>query len=141
METSLVRKRLRQAMDAAKRDAGARRGRIDAASRAYEVFLEQTAVPAFRAIAMALRAENLPFEVTTPSGAVRLVSDRSREDAIHLELDGTADPPHPLVSVTRGHGSRMIRTEHPLKPDTPIDQISDEDVVEMLLQQLRPWLG
>jgi hypothetical protein len=35
----------------------------------------------------------------------------------------------------------MIRTEHPLKPDTPIDQISDEDVVEMLLQQLRPWLG
>ncbi len=141
MDVSLVRKRLLFAIDAARRDAGERRGRTDAAGRAYEAFLEQTAVPAFHAIAMALRAENMPFDVATPSGAVQLVSGRSRDDVIELELDGTSDPPHPMVSVKRGRGSRTVRTERLLKPGTPIERITDEDVVEMLLEELKPWLG
>jgi hypothetical protein len=141
MDVSVVRKRVLLAIEAARRDAAARRVRIDAAGRAYEAFLQQAAAPAFQAVAMALRAENIPFEVATPAGAVQLVSTRSRDAVIELQLDDTVDPPHPVVSVTRSRGRGMVRTERALAPGKPIEEICDEDVVAMLLEELKPWLA
>ena len=141
VDVSLVRKRLRHAIDAARREAAERRTRTDAAARAYDQFLEERAVPAFRSMAAALRGEGITFDVLTPSGGVSLVSDRNRGDVIELELDRTTDPPSPAVSVTRVRGSRIVRSERALRQDSPIEEITADDVIEMLLEELKPWMA
>jgi hypothetical protein len=88
-----------------------------------------------------LKSEGLPFEVMTPSGGVRLVSDRNRDDALEIELDPTLDPPQPLLSVVQSRGSRILRTERLVKEGSPIADISEDDVIELLVEQLKPWLG
>lgn len=139
-DVGVVRKRVRFAIDAARRDQSERRVRGAEAVKNYEAFLDSAATPAFRMLANVLRAEGLSFDVMTPSGGVRLASDRNRDDAIELELDASLDPPEPLVTITRARGSRVVRTERPVKPGTPLSQLTEDDVVEMLLEELRPWL-
>jgi hypothetical protein len=87
-----------------------------------------------------LKAEGLNFEVMTPSGGVRLQSERHRDEAIEMELDTTADPPQPLVTVTRARGSRIVQSERTIKGSNPLAQLTEDDVVEMLLDEMRPWL-
>ena len=115
-------------MDAARRDAATRRERASAAARAYEEFLEERAIPAFRAMANVLRAEGIPFEVMTPSGGARLVADSNRDDVIELELDTSLDPPQPLVITMQTRGSRILRTERLVKEGSPISEITEDDV-------------
>jgi hypothetical protein len=141
IEPGQLRSRLKSAMDAARRAAATRRERAAAASREYEQFLESRAIPAFRAMANVLRVEGIPFEVSTPSGGVRLVADKNRDDVIELELDMTLDPPQPLIITVQSRGSRVLRTERLVKEGSPISDISDDDVVELLLEQIKPWLG
>jgi hypothetical protein len=136
-----VRKRIKAAMEAARRASATRRERAAAAARDYQDFLDARAVPAFRAVANVLRAEGIPFEVMTPSGGVRLVADRNRDDMIELELDTTLDPPQPLLSVVQSRGSRVLRTERPVKEGSPISDISEEDVLDVVIDALKPWLG
>jgi hypothetical protein len=136
-----VRKRVKAAIEAARRASATRRERATAASRDYEAFLEQRAVPAFRTVANVLRSEGIPFEVMTPSGGVRLVADRKRDDMIELELDTTLDPPHPLLSVVQSRGSRVLRTERLIKEGSPISDISEDDVLNVVIDELKPWLG
>ena len=102
MEVSEVRKRLLQTIDRAKRAAAERRTQADAASAAYERFLETVATPLFRMVAASLRAEGYLFAVHTPAGGLRLASDRSAEDFIELALDTSADPPTVVARVSRG---------------------------------------
>jgi hypothetical protein len=139
-DTGLLRKRVKAAIDQARRDAAERRARATEATKLYETFLTTSAVPAFRAVANVLKSEGVAFEVTTPAGGVRLVSERQRDDAIDLELDPTLDPPEPLVTVTRVRGSRSLRTERSIKGGTPLSKLTEEDVIEMLLAELRPWM-
>jgi hypothetical protein len=140
-EIGQIRARLRSAIDAARRAAATRRERADAAGRAYETFLSERAVPAFRAMANVLRVEGIPFEVMTPSGGVRLVSDRSRDDVLEIELDTSLDPPQPLLVTIQTRGSRLLRTERLVKEGSPIDDVTEDDVVELLLDAIKPWLA
>jgi len=140
-DAGLIRKRVRAEIDAARRAGLARRERGDQAARDFEVFLETVAVPAFRTMSNVLRAEGVPFEVQTPSGSVRLVSDRLRDDAIELVLDTTLDPPQPMLLSTRTRGSRSVRSERPVKDGAAIPSLSEDDVIERLIEELRPWLG
>ncbi len=73
METSVVRKRVNDAIDEARRAAGERRTRNDAAARDYARFLSEVAVPLFRQVADSLKASNFPFTVFTPSGSNRSI--------------------------------------------------------------------
>lgn len=139
-DVGVIRKRVRFAIDAARRDQAERRARASEAAKQYESFLELAATPAFRTLANVLKAEGLAFDVMTPSGGVRLASDRNRDDAIELELDSSVDPPEPLVTITRARGSRVVRTERPVKHGALLTQLTEDDVVEMLLEELRPWL-
>jgi len=139
-DVGLIRKRVRAEIDAARRLSVTRRERSSAAERAYETFLTTVAVPTFRQMATVLRAEGIPFEVQTPSNGVRLVSDRNR-DALELELDTTRDPPQPVLVSTHTRGSRVLRNERLLKETTEIATITDDDVIERLIEELRPWLG
>jgi hypothetical protein len=77
----------------------------------------------------------------TPSGGVRLVSDRRRDDAIEIALDASSDPPQPLVTITRTRGSRSLMSERAIRLDTPIASLTEDDVIEMLLEELKPWLA
>ena len=135
-----VRKRIRAEIEKARRDQAERRSRVAEATAAYEVFLDAAAIPVFRMFANVLKAEGLHFEVMTPAGGVRLQSERNRDDAIEMELDTTADPPQPLVTVTRARGSRVVQSDRSIKGSTPLVHLTEHDVIEMLIEELRPWL-
>jgi hypothetical protein len=140
-DVALIRKRLRQEIDQARRVAAERRERTKSATRAYETFLETVAIPAFRQFATVLRAEGVPVDVQTPSNGVRLVSDRNRDDVIALDLDTTHDPPLVTLTSTRTWGGRMLRHERPVNERTAIDRISEDDLLDRLFEEIRPWLG
>ena len=140
-DVAVVRKRVRFAIEQARRDQTERRARAAEARNTYEHFLESAAIPVFRMFANILKAEALPFEVMTPAGGVRLQSERHRDDAIEMELDASADPPQPLVTITRVRGSRVVQSERFVKGPTPLVQLTEDDVIELLLDELRPWLG
>lgn len=139
-DVAIVRKRVRAAIEQARRDQAERRGRVGEAQKAYDAFLDQAAIPVFRMIANVLKSEGLHFEVMTPAGGVRLQSERQRDDAIEMELDTSADPPQPLVTVTRARGSRVIQSDRSIKGSNPLVQLTEDDVIDMLLEELRPWL-
>jgi hypothetical protein len=141
MDVAVIRKRLKSEIEQARRTAAERRDRAKTTTRAYEQFLADVAVPTFRQMATVLRAEGIPFEVQTPSGGVRLVSDRNRDDVIAVELDSTQDPPQPMIGSTRTWGSRVMQNERPIKDRTAVERISSEDLLDRLFEELRPWLG
>lgn len=140
-DVAVVRKRVRTAIEQARRDQAERRERVAEAKTNYEAFLQNSAVPIFKMLANVMKSEgNLNFEVMTPAGGVRLQSERNREDAISMELDTTADPPQPLVTITRMRGSRITQSDRSIKGSNPLVQLTEDDVLEMLLEELRPWL-
>ena len=57
-----------------------------------------------------------------------------------MELDTTADPPQPLVTITRVRRSRIVQSDRSIKGSNPLVQLTEDDVIEMLLEELRPWL-
>jgi hypothetical protein len=141
-DVAQIRKRIQKAIEQARREAADRRARVHEAQKAYDEFLETRAIPAFRSVAVVLKSEGLAWEVMTPSGEVRLVPDRRRDESIALAFDATTDPPQPMVSITRGRGSRVLHSERPVKAGTPSPSaLTDDDVVEMLVEELRPWLA
>jgi hypothetical protein len=137
VETSVVRQRINHTIDRAKRAAAARRTQVDEAARAYEPFLTEVAIPLFRQIAGALKAGNYPFTVNTPSGSVRLTSDKSGADFIELSLDTSGERPVVVGHTSRARGRRVIESELPIS-DLPIDQISEDDVLTFMLKALEP---
>ena len=139
-DVALVRKRVKTAIEQARRDQAERRGRVTEATKAYEGFLESAAIPVFKMFANILKSEGLHFEVMTPAGGVRLQSERQRDDCIEMELDTTADPPQPLVTITRVRGSRIVQSDRSIKGSNPLVHLTEDDVIEMLLEELRPWL-
>ena len=140
-DVAVVRKRVRTAIEQARRDQAERRGRAAEARAQYESFLQNDVVPVFRMIANVLKSEGLHFEVMTPANGVRLQSERNRDDAIEMELDTSADPPQPLVTITRVRGSRVVQNDRSIKGSNPLVQLTEDDVIEMLLEELRPWLS
>lgn len=139
-DVAVVRKRVKTAIEQARRDQAERRGRVAEATKAYDAFLESAAIPVFKMFANILKSEGLHFEVMTPAGGVRLQSERQRDDSIEMELDASADPPQPLVTITRVRGSRIIQSDRSIKGSNPLVHLTEDDVIEMLLEELRPWL-
>ena len=139
METSVVRNRLRETIERAKRRAADRRGHHDEAARAYDAFLEHVATPLMRQVAGALKADGYAFTVFTPSGSVRLMSDRRAEDFIEIVLDAASDAPRVLGHVSRLRGRHIVETERPIGNGTP-GAVSEEDVLEFLLKEIEPFV-
>ena len=137
MDISAVRKRLTETIDRAKKQAAERRGRSDQASREFDLFLQRIAVPLFRQVANALRADNYLFTVFTPSGSVRLMSDRAAEDYIEITLDTSDDPPRVMGQTSRSRGRRVIDSERAI--GTP-EALTEEDVLAFLLKELEAFV-
>jgi hypothetical protein len=139
METSTVRNRLNLVIEAARRAAAERRARNDEGTRAFDRFLEGTAVPLFRQFANALRVSSYPFTVFTPGGSVRLMSDRTAEDYIELTLDTSGDRPLVMGHVSRLRGRRIIESEQPIA-DCDVAEITDANVLDYLLKEIAPFV-
>jgi hypothetical protein len=140
MEVPEVRRRVRAAVEHARQRAAERRARRDEASRAYEQFLSAVAVPAFQLVAAALAGERHRFTVFTPAGSVRLAPERSADDFLELTLDSDRDPPTVLIRVSRGRGRRLVTSERELKPGRAIADLTEEDVVDDVLEEIAPFV-
>jgi hypothetical protein len=139
MQTSDVRKRLQQTIERAKRGAADRRARNDEASRSFDQLLDELAVPLFKQIANVLKIEGYPFTVFTPSGSVRLMSDKSADDYIELALDTSDREPRVLAHVSRSRGRRVVDAEHVVGSGPP-EQLTEEALLEFLLKELEPFV-
>ncbi len=137
MEISEIRKRLNQTMERAKRQAAERRARGDDAGRAFDTFLSTMAVPLFRQVANILRAEGYLFTVFTPSGSVRLMSDRAAEDFIELSLDTAGDRPQVIAHASRSRGRRVLESERAIGEP---GELTEEAVLEYLLKELEAFV-
>lgn len=138
MEVSDVRRRLRGAIEQAKRRAVERRTRADQASRDYEPFLTHIAVPTLQALAQALIAEGHRFRVTTPGQTVRLGAEFAPDDYLELSLDTEREAPAVLLRTSRGRGRRNVGTERVL--GGPIGDITDEQLLSAVLEELIPFV-
>jgi hypothetical protein len=139
METSIVRNRLRDTIERAKRGAGERRAAAEAAARDYGEFLQDLAIPLFRQLAGALKAAGYPFIVNTPADSVSLVSERAASDSIELSLDTSGDEPYVLLRANRARGRKLFESERPVGKG-PIANISDDLLLEVLLKELEPFV-
>jgi len=137
MEVSEVRRRLLHTMERARRDAGERRARVDQASHDYSVFLERIAVPLFHQVAASLKAEAYAFNVFTPGGSVRLMSDRAAED--YIELDASDPEPRVVGRSSRIRGRRVLESERPIA-DVPVRELTDEHVLQYVLKELEAFV-
>ena len=137
MEISTVRRRLTETIERAKKQAAERRERSDRASRDFDVFLQKIGVPLLRQVANALKAEGYAFTVFTPSGSVRLMSDRSSSDYIELTLDTSENPPCVMGRVSRTRGQRVLDAEHAV--GTP-ETLTEDQLLEFLLRELEAFV-
>jgi hypothetical protein len=137
METSEIRKRLQHTIDRAKKNAAERRARGDEAGRTFETFLAATAVPIFRQVANILRFEGYLFNVFTPSGSVRLMSDRTAEDFVELFLDTSGEAPQVIGHTRHSRGRRVLESERAIGAP---GELSEEAVLAFLLKELEAFL-
>ena len=140
VDVSEVRKRLIHTIERVKHDAVMRRLETDKASADYERFLELVAAPVFRHFSQALRSVGQNFQLFTPAGSVRLASERGADDFIELALDLTR---HPIIVVGRTsyrRGSRLVEKERPVREGRAIDTLTDEHVLEFLLDAIEPFV-
>lgn len=129
------------AITAARGRAQARRQQADEATRAYGAFLQNVAAPVLHQLAGALKAEGYPFTVFTPGDGVRLASDRGRDDFVEFALDTSGDRPQVIGRISQSRGSRRLEEERPVKADVPPDALSEEDVLDFVIQALERWLA
>jgi hypothetical protein len=137
MEIADVRKRILLTIERAKQRAVERRARGDEAARAYSTLLDTIAVPMFRQVANVLRAEGYSYSVFTPSGSVRLMSDRSAEDFIELTLDTSGGEPQVVGRTSRSRGRRVVESEGAIGSPAAL---SEGDLLEFLVKELEAFV-
>jgi hypothetical protein len=137
MDIAEVRKRVQAAMQRAKQRDAERRARADEAGRVYSSFLETLAVPLFRQIANVLRAEGYLVGVFTPSGSVKLASEKSGDDSIELTLDTSGDEPSVVARTRHSRGRRVIESESLLGDPA---RITEDALVEVMVRELEDFL-
>src|SRR5262249_30486841 len=135
MEIADVRKRVNDTIARARKRTTDRRERTDTASRAFERFLSNIAVPLVRQVANVLRTENYPFSVFTPPESVRLMSERSAEDYIEIWLDTSGHTPRVVAHVSRSRGHRGFDAHRVIGSGDP-DTITDAQLLDFLMEEL-----
>ena len=140
MEVSDVRRRLRGAIDQAKRRAADRRAVADEASRVWSERLPEAVVPALLAVQNALSGEGYKFTLSTPGETVRLSPDRSSAEFVEIALDTNRDLPAVLIRSTRGRGSRTIASERVIAEGPEIAGLAQDAVVDVLIEEIVPFI-
>jgi hypothetical protein len=139
MEVSDVRRHVRDAIQRARRDAADRRERNDSAARAWLELRDRLVVPVCQQVMQALRPEGVPFQLSTPGDVVRLTHERATEDFIELGLD-TSSEPRVVCRSQRVRGREILETERTVAPATSIESITDEQILQTLMDVLPPFV-
>jgi hypothetical protein len=141
LDAGEIRKRLRQTIEAAKREAAARRAALASEQKAFDAFLENHAVPVLRLVAAALKAEGHVFQVLTPAGTARLQSDRERDDYLEIVLEASKGTPTVIGRSSYVRGSQLQTTEHRIGETAAlVSDLTDEDVFEWVLRVILPFV-
>jgi len=140
METSDVRRRLRSAIDHARRRAADRRGVADEASRVWAERLPDAILPGFQAVQNALSGEGYKFSLSTPGETARLSPERSAAEFVEIALDTNRELPAVLVRSTRGRGSRTIASERVVAEGPEIAALTGDAVVGVLIEEIVPLI-
>lgn len=141
MDTGEVRKRLRYALDHARRAAAEHRAEADRASGSFGAFLDRVAAPIFRQVSGALKAEGHAFQVFTPAGSIRLASDRSADDFVELALDTSRSPVALVLRTSVTRGRRVTADERVVHEGADLETVTDERVLEVLLEAIVPQVS
>jgi hypothetical protein len=139
-ELTDLRRRVRQAIQDAKRKGAARRAARDEASAAWNTAVSAVVEPVATDVAAALTGEGLPFRLETPRGTVRLVSERSAHDYIEIVLDDSdeADAPGVIGRSVIGRGRQSVTViEEPLGPP---DGLTDDRLTAFYMNAILPWI-
>ena len=136
LEIAEVRQRVRQTIERARLEAAERRARAAVAGEQGRRFVERVATPVARQFVSVLRAEGFGYRLSTPAGAVRLVSDRRREDFVDIAVDATGDAVTIMTTVSHVRGQRVLTTERPLNAEVEIDALTERHVLEFLLDAI-----
>ena len=140
MEVSVVRQRVLESIERARRMAVDRRAQTDEGSREYQIFLDRIAVPLFKQLASVLRAENYPFNVFTPAGSVRLMSERGSDDYIEVMLDGKGSKALVIGRSSRSRAGNVTQSERVLNATNTISELTEDDLLAFLLRELEPYV-
>jgi len=140
IETSELRRRVRAVIEHSRKRVAERRARIDEAAVAYAALLESKGTPLVQMLANALLAEGYNFTVFTPNGGLRMALTKSADDFIEFVLDTSQDEPIVALRVNRTRGRRVVQHERPVKDRTPVDRLTEEDVLQALLEELGPFV-
>ena len=140
MEISLVRKRLRDSIEDAQKNATARRAANREAIAAWEQVLERVVTPLLEQISQVLKSEGYAFRVITPAGTVRLTSERSADDYIEVGLDTSGPVPIVVARVNRTRGRERFSDEHIVASGDAIPALSEERLLDLFTSMLGPFL-
>jgi hypothetical protein len=140
METSDVRRRLRGAIEEAKRRAADRRAVSDEASRVWAERLPDAVVPAFHAVLNALNGDGHRFTVSTPGETARLSPERAAAEFVEIALDTNRELPAVVVRSTRGRGSRTLESERVVAEGPEIASLTQDTVVGVLIEEIVPFI-
>ena len=140
LDTAEVRKQLTHRLAELRKAQTQRRTATDAARTAFDTVAEREIAPTVRQLAQALKAEGFPFTVQTPSGVVRLVSDRSSENVIDIVLELGGKQPSVVVRSAYSRGRRQLEDERTLAEGAAIATIDAERVLAVLLDVIEPFV-
>jgi hypothetical protein len=139
MEISDVRRRVRDTIQRARQDAAARRARNESAERAWLDLRDRIVVPVCQQVVQVLRPEGFPFQLSTPGETVRITHERGSEDFMELRLDTSAEPVV-VCRAQRVRGREILENERQVAAGTPIESITSEQVLEILMEVLLPFV-
>jgi hypothetical protein len=140
MEISVVRKRVRDSIEQARKAAAARRAANQEAGSAWDQLLERVVTPVMQQVSQVLQAEGYGFRVITPASTVRLTSERSADDYIEVALDTAGPVPVAVARVNRTRGRERFADEHILASGNAIPALTDERLLDLLTGMLGPFV-
>ena len=135
-EVAEVRQRVLTMVERARQDAAARRARASVDEVQARRFIQETATPVVRQVLSVLKVERLSFQLSTPAGSVRLMSETHHEDFIDLAVDATQDLVTIMTVVSHLRGKSVSTTERPLADGVELGQLTEEHVLAFLLAVL-----
>ena len=143
MDVSDLRQRILRALDQARTESPARpadvanrRAELDAAKRAYEGFLANTAVPLLKQAQTILKAEGRLFSVHSPVDSARLISDAAPTTFLEFVLDPSGPRAQVVGRISRGRGKRVTVEERPLSEGKAIQDLGEDDVAAFLVTEI-----
>jgi hypothetical protein len=137
MEVSEVRRRMRDVLADARKNAAARRGRRDEASRAWTEVLERVALPVIRQLVQVLKAEGHGVQVFTPVDQVRIGLDGHPDDFVEWRLDTSGEEPAVIQRVNQTRGREIVTDERVfVRGVEPISNLTEDQVLDAVARAL-----